>query len=300
MAHDPHAHDGIVRVADLMSSPVYALEPSHSLPLLESLMGLRRIRHVPIVDSLEHHKFLGLVTHRDLLSAQISALSPLTSDERSSLQLSVPISKIMRTEVWTIRSDATAEAATDLMLEHKFGCLPVVDDGRLVGILTEADLLRLVKVHVGRRKVGLPRVADAMTPSPVTIDRATTVEEARQLMKLYRIRHLPIVSDGKPVSLVTERDLRLAEVVFAEAQHSPSASRAVGLVGIEDLCIVPPSAPLDVVLAEMFRDRRDAVVVVDPASSAAVAGSGSVVGVLTSLDACRLLSEHLAQPETAT
>ena len=130
------------RVADAMTRAVYTLKATQSLPLAEAMMGLARVRHVPVVDDDGH--VVGLVTHRDLLAAKISTLAPLSEDERSTLQLSVPVSRVMRTEVWTIRSDALALTAARIMREHRYGCLPVVDDGRLVGIVTEADLLTLL------------------------------------------------------------------------------------------------------------------------------------------------------------
>lgn len=105
-------------------------------------MQLARIRNVPVVDDDAH--VVGLVTHRDLLSASISALAPLTADERSTLQLAVPVSRIMRTDVWTVAPDAPAVSAARMMRDHRFGCLPVVQHRKLVGIVTESDLLRLV------------------------------------------------------------------------------------------------------------------------------------------------------------
>ena len=88
-----------LRVADLMTRSVCTLSPTQSLPLAEALMGLQRIRHIPVVD--DAGRLVGLVTHRDLLAARISALSPLSNDERSTLELAVPVSKIMRRTIPT-------------------------------------------------------------------------------------------------------------------------------------------------------------------------------------------------------
>ena len=85
------AHE--LRVSDLMTRAVYKLTAVQSLPLAESLMDLKRIRHVPVVD--DTGALVGLLTHRDLLAAKISALIPLSSDERTTLELSVPVSKVM-------------------------------------------------------------------------------------------------------------------------------------------------------------------------------------------------------------
>ena len=76
-----------MRVRDLMTSPVSTIQASQSLPLAMSIMDLERVRHLPVIDDEE--RVVGLVTHRDLLAAQISALTPLSPEERASLQHSV-------------------------------------------------------------------------------------------------------------------------------------------------------------------------------------------------------------------
>ena len=273
---------GTLPVRALMTRGVYTLTPSHSLPLAESLMGLRRIRHIPVVDA--HGTFVGLVTHRDLLAAQLSAMTPLSAEERSSLQLSIPVSKIMQTNIWTIRSDALAVTAAKTMREHRFGCLPVVDEGKLVGIVTEADLVGFaIDVLEGTHEPAAWSVERAMTPAPVTIDRQATIREARALMREHRVRHLPFVEHGRAVGITSERDLRMAEALFHDSPET-TAWHAASIVGTEEPHHVAPDASLEAVLVDMFRELRDAVLVVD---------GETLVGILAASDACRILAEHL-------
>lgn len=83
------------------------------------------------------------VAHRDRLRAQYSSLSSLDDSDRKAVEERVPVSSIMKTDVWTVPPDMLASKAGELLADHKFGCLPVVDEaGTLVGILTEADFLR--------------------------------------------------------------------------------------------------------------------------------------------------------------
>lgn len=268
-----------LRVADLMTRKVHTLTDTQSLPLAESLMGLARIRHVPVVD--EGGRLVGLVTHRDLLAAKISGLTPLSPEERSTLELSVPVSKVMRTDVWTIAPDALAVSAARILKDHRFGCLPVVEeDRRLVGIVTEADLLRLVTDALALDRPKAWTVERAMTHVPVTIGSEATVAEARDRMTRFGIRHLPVLEDGRVVAMLSDRDLRVAEAVFRETEHA-SAVRTVRLVGHDELLRVAHDAPLDRVFREMFDRRIDAAV---------VEKAGRLVGVLTASDACRLLA----------
>lgn len=290
-AHAPAAlsHGAAVLVRDLMTRSVFTLHATHSVPLAEAMMGLKHIRHVPIVD--DAGRLEGLVTHRDLLAACVSTLAPLSDDERSSLQLSVPVSRLMQRDVWTITSSAPALSAARLMRDHKIGCLPVVDDGALVGILTATDLLDLAarSLDVGAGTRTAWRVEHAMTLVPVTIEPTTTIERARNLMQRFGIRHLPVVDEGKPIAVVADADLRVAEVVYRDCGQKTQASLATYFCGGERVHTTTPDANLDDVLLDMWRHRLDATLVVR---------GGALVGILTTADACRLFGEHLASLRT--
>jgi CBS domain-containing membrane protein len=283
------SNDQEIRVRDLMTTALYTLHPEQSLPLADSIMERCGIRHIPVVDA--GNALVGLVTHRDLLSAKISSLAPISDEDRSSLQLPVPVSRIMRTSVWTITPDTLAVTAARLMRDHRIGCLPVVEGRDLVGIVTEADLLALVtdSLSLGRA-TGPWTVERAMTPAPITIDSATTIKDAREVMARYAVRHLPVVY-GTRVGMVSDRDLGVAEVVFSKATGPVTAAHATSLVGHEPVRRVQRTALLEDVMNEMFRERLDAVLVLDGVR---------LVGILTASDACRLLGEHLANARPAS
>lgn len=123
-----------------MKAPVVSLFGEQTLPLAEELMGFKHIRHLPVID--EDRLLLGLVSHRDLLRATISTLSGLSPVERKARQADVRIDQLMSRDVWTVGPDTNASVAGQMMRDHRFGCLPVVDhERRLVGIITERDFL---------------------------------------------------------------------------------------------------------------------------------------------------------------
>ncbi len=120
----------MLQVQDLMTRQVLTLRPLDNLRHADALLRRGSVRHLPVV---EGRRLVGLVTHRDLLAAAargrdapaLWALDAMTRD------------------VVTVRPDTPLSAALQLMLEHKFGCLPVVDaQGTLLGILTDSDLVR--------------------------------------------------------------------------------------------------------------------------------------------------------------
>jgi CBS domain-containing protein len=124
-----------------MSSPVVTFFAEQTLPLVDDVMRYKHIRHLPVIDDRRH--VVGLVSHRDLLAAQISTRSGVARDIARAIQEEVRVAHVMTRDVMTVGPDVNASVAAAALLDHKFGCLPVVDDqGVLVGILTEHDFLR--------------------------------------------------------------------------------------------------------------------------------------------------------------
>ena len=133
--------DRMVRVKDLMTTEVFTLKQGDSLRMARSLMSLARIRHIPIVN--DEQMFLGIITHRDILGATISKFADVDESVQDEIDAGIPISEIMRYDAATIGPEALLRDAAEILLHHKYGCLPVVENGKLIGILTEADFLKL-------------------------------------------------------------------------------------------------------------------------------------------------------------
>lgn len=145
------------KVKELMSEQVFTLYEDDTIKFLGDLMKWQRIRHVPVVGV--NNQLVGLVTHRDLLRAlsqqweegeggadqgdyglKRSQTDAINTD--NGLSWNVPVAKIMRQKVTTVGPEVPLAIAAELMFTQKFGCLPVVENGRLVGIITEADFVR--------------------------------------------------------------------------------------------------------------------------------------------------------------
>lgn len=128
-------------VHDIMTREVFTLRETDTLKTARSMMSLARIRHIPIVN--ERMEFQGLVTHRDILTATISRFADIDRQTQDEIDSGIPIVEIMRTDVTSVSPDLPLRDAADILLAHKYGCLPVVEDSIMVGILTEADFLKL-------------------------------------------------------------------------------------------------------------------------------------------------------------
>jgi len=131
----------MLKVKDIMTNEVFVLQATQTLELVRSLMRIKHVRHVPIVDP--DNTFVGLMTHRDLLAQTISYLAEVAEEEQEFLDRHIHIMNIMKTDVLTADPEMDICSAISLLLDHKYGCLPVVLNGKLVGIVTEADFLQL-------------------------------------------------------------------------------------------------------------------------------------------------------------
>jgi CBS domain-containing membrane protein len=127
-------------VGDLMTREVVTLAEDDTLADARTCMERGRIRHLPVVRG---EKLVGLVTHRDLLSASFSVFAEVSAKEERRLFRQIPVRELMH-DAYAVPPTLRVPEAARVMLEKQYGCLPVVDgDGNLLGIVTDADFLRL-------------------------------------------------------------------------------------------------------------------------------------------------------------
>jgi CBS domain-containing membrane protein len=130
-----------MKVADLMSTDLVTLIEDETLAHAQRCMARGRIRHLPVV---RDGVLTGLITHRDLLAASFSIFAEVERNEQRRIFDTVRVVEAMHRDVVTVSPDLGVSQAAAILLENKYGCLPVVDgQGVLVGIVTEADFLRL-------------------------------------------------------------------------------------------------------------------------------------------------------------
>ncbi len=128
-------------VKDWMTRDPVVISPKTTLPEAYQLMKERRIRRLPVVDN---GKLVGIVTLGDVREASPSDATTLSIYELNYLLAQLSADRIMTREALSVSPDATIRDAARMMLEHKIGGLPVVEGGKVVGILTESDIFRLV------------------------------------------------------------------------------------------------------------------------------------------------------------
>lgn len=128
-------------VSEIMSRNVISLPPAATLAEARTLMQRHHIRHLTVqIDG----RLVGLVSQRDILAAQESSLEQGTNDHFLQQH---QLSEVMIKEVTTVSPRAGIREAALHLQKHKYGCLPVVDKGKLVGIVTDSDFVT-VAIHL--------------------------------------------------------------------------------------------------------------------------------------------------------
>ena len=126
-------------VREMMTTTVATLGRNDTLDLADDLMSMGRIRHLPVLD--EGH-VVGVVSQRDLFRSALAVALGYGERAQKLLLKTITVKRVMSEPAISIAPEATVTQATRVMLEHKIGCLPVVEGQTLVGIVTETDILR--------------------------------------------------------------------------------------------------------------------------------------------------------------
>ena len=128
-------------VRDLMTDTIFALRADDDIQMARDLMDERNVRHVPVVDEDRH--LVGLVSERDLLRSMYPSTSELPVGTQHAVLQRVKVSAIMTRDVETVEPEDDLAAAAQVMLDNKYGCVPVVvEGGHVEGIITESDFVR--------------------------------------------------------------------------------------------------------------------------------------------------------------
>jgi CBS-domain-containing membrane protein len=193
---------------ELMSEPVLTIEHDQNVHLAAQMMLWGGMRHLPVTRAGD---LVGIVSERDLLAAR-----PVRGNNAA-------VSEVMISPVVTMSPDDDIESCSTKMLMRRIGCIPVTDNGNVVGIVTRTDLLGH-RVRKPRVTVEGATAEDVMTTNLITLGPEDEVLDAVGKMVRERVRHVPIVDgDGRLVGLVSDRDLRdaVGDPVHALREDAP-------------------------------------------------------------------------------
>lgn len=188
-------------VEDVMQAAVITITPKTSLPEAMRLVRHRGIRHLPVV---EDDRLVGIVSDRDLKQAMASPATALESHELRYLLDTLTVDEIMTRAVVTVGRMFPIEDAARLMVTEKISALPVTERGKLIGIVTETDVLELfvkgmgagepssrIDVRLGQNSTALADLVHAVEDASVEICSIMTLgDRAGQKDVVIRVRSI--------------------------------------------------------------------------------------------------------------
>jgi acetoin utilization protein AcuB len=205
-------------VRERMKSDPVTVKKNDTFRYALRLIRKEGIRHLPVVDG---RKVVGIVTDRDLRQASPSPATTLETHELNFLLERLEVAAIMTKKVITVTPDTALLEAARLLLAHKIGCLPVVQDDALVGIITQGDMLRAlvemqervgggeaVEVVVEDRPGAVDAVAAAVGTGRATVVSGTAVRKGER-------RPVLLIRTTGPAAELRAR--------LADAGHAPIA-----------------------------------------------------------------------------
>jgi CBS domain-containing protein len=189
------------RVGDVMTRRLATIGPHTDLVFAYSLMMWSSVRHLPVLDD---GKLVGILSDRDLLEK--------LADAGSNPDPTAITSDVMSTPVETAHPDDDLGEAAARMALKRIDCLPVVLDGKTVGILTTTDVLaERGQLFFKGGKVDVPSVATVMQKRVEVARPDDDLLDAASAMFSDDVRHLPVVDgDGRVIGMLSDRDLRSA------------------------------------------------------------------------------------------
>lgn len=140
-------------VSERMKHPVLTI--TKDIPVQEALARMQKdkVHRYPVVDKLG--KLIGIVTDSDLMNASPSEATTLSVWEINFLLSKITVERVMASQVLSVAEDTTIEEAAQIMADSRIGGLPVLRDGRLVGMITETDLFHIFLEMLGARSAGV-------------------------------------------------------------------------------------------------------------------------------------------------
>jgi acetoin utilization protein AcuB len=180
-----------------MRTTLFTVTTDATLDHARELLHSHRIRHLPVVDG---DRLVGIITDRDIRQASPSSTAGISSDRTAAFLAKIRVEEAMVAHVRTVSPYTTVEEAARLMIEHKIGCLPVTEASRLVGIITETDILGVLVDVMGLSEPST-RIELILPDRPGTLADVALIIKAHQVT-ISSILTMPHETPGKRLAVI--------------------------------------------------------------------------------------------------
>jgi CBS domain-containing protein len=264
----------------LSRRPVVTLNTNDHCRRAAQLMTDFHIRHLPVVDN---EVPVGMVSERNLLTA-IGRWG--NGREHSQTQITdwaerLPVGEIMSSPLFCLAPDDSPQQAAQLMLDKKFSAVPLVAQGRLLGIVTETDFLHCC---TGQASWQQQKVIEHMAAHVFQVPPEEPIRAAWRLMRDKQIRHLPVLENDNLVGILSDRDL-LAGISWDDAGPD-GIHNQVRQIMTSRIATIEPEATLAEAAGRMIEWKIGALPVLD---------DGSLTGIITETDLLKACVQELSE-----
>lgn len=187
-----------MRAIDVMASPVYVVAPGDNVAYARNLMLKHRVSRLPV---MEEDELQGILTKKDI-AYRLRQTEPMW--RRRPIDR-IPVSLLMAPEPITVAPETSIRDIAAIMLDRDISGLPVVDDGRVAGIVTKLDLMRSAHVR------GLTARADGIMEDAATVNRYHSLDHVIDTIKGKNDKLIVVNDNGSLAGIITESNLAFYE-----------------------------------------------------------------------------------------
>ncbi len=275
-----------MKLGELSTRSVSYVTPQDSLGRAVNIMEDHGFHHLPVLSAGE---IVGMISDRDLLMVGVGQNDAGHKGANPNDDGRPRVADIMSQPVYTLSPDDAVRSATWLMITQRVHAIPLIRGDRLVGLVTESDLLRGVLAAPGVSTYALLQqpVMSYMRGKVVTIEPTASLSDVVDIMREKQIRHLPVVQDNELLGIVSDRDVRraLGTAAAMDAQAQESGKYYLGPSEVSEvmtkvLRTISSTATIESAAEELLRHKVHCLLVVD---------DGLLLGLITDTDLLRTI-----------
>lgn len=271
-----------MKVSELMRRDVITVDARDDLALAQQVMLWNGVRHLPV---LRKDQLVGVLSERDLLAARVRAGGQWGSPAPR-------VEEAMSRDLEQITPDADLADAAGVMATRKLGCLPVLDDGIVVGMLTAIDVLASdAQCPVPPSRLPAAEVGAVMTRRLAAVHPDDRIVDAAALMQQRGARHIPVIDgDRRLVGMLSDRDVRTAIGNPLAALEGQGGARVHEMRVMDAMTREPrslrPDDALSTAVHILLEERFGAIPVIEEDDE----GNEVLVGIVSYVDVLRALA----------
>lgn len=263
-----------MQIKNLMSEDLITVDKDQNLTDALKLLRKHNVSRLPVTNNKE---LVGIISERDIANK-------LGSSKYESMPASrLHISSVMVKDVITVPQTMQLGEVAKIMLDKGIGSVPVMDEDKMVGIVSKADFVTLAS-GIAFDKI---TVKEIMTKDLIAVSPTERIVHARRQMLECHVGRLPVVDDGKLVGMITSKDLMRAFIEFRKSVPEKYQKSQIKDLLVDDIMSLNPTF----VSKDMTITEVSDIIMETGFNGLPVVDDGNVIGIITQTDILRLIEK---------